>query len=110
MRNPERSFVLPRIHKFLLPASEHDLVLDELVCKLREGDYTPALGGGPFHDLADGQTLTPSVLPPDSDTRDWELQVLQCLGHTVDSVCLVFPADRSLFMGDSVLGQGTARF
>jgi len=63
-----------------------------------------------FHDLADGQTLIPSVLPPGSDTRAWELQVLQCPGHTVDSISLVFPADRSLFTGDSVLGQGTAFF
>ena len=109
-RSPEESFVPPRIHKFPLPASEHDAVLDELVSKLREGDYTPAPGGGPFHDLADSQTLIPSVLPPGSDTRDWELQVLKCPGHTVDSISLVFPADRSLFTGDTVLGQGTAVF
>jgi glyoxylase-like metal-dependent hydrolase (beta-lactamase superfamily II) len=39
--------------------------------------------------------------------RDWELQVLQCPGHTIDSVSLVFPADHSLFTtGDTVLGQG----
>ena len=109
-RNPEKSFVPPRIHKFPLPATEHDAVLDKLVLKLREGDYTPAPGGGHFHDLADSQRIIPSVLPPSSDARDWELQVLQCPGHTVDSISLVFPADRSLFTGDSVLGQGTAMF
>jgi ribonuclease/clavin/mitogillin len=108
--NPEKSFVPPRVHKFPFPASEHDAVLDEFVSKLREGDYTPAPGGGLFHDLADRQTLIPCVLPPGSDTRDWELQVQQCPGHTVDSISLVFPADRSLFTGDSVLGQGTTGF
>jgi len=109
-RNPGKSFVPPRIHKFPIPASEHDDVLDKLVSKLRDGDYTPAPEGGPFHDLADGQTLVPPVLPPGSDTRDWELQVLHCPGHTVDSISLAFHADRSLFTGDTVLGQGTAVF
>ncbi len=109
-RNPEKPFFPPRIHKFPLPASEHDPVLDELVSKLREGDYTPAPGGGPFHDLSDSQTLISSVLPPGSDSHNWELQVLHCPGHTVDSISLVFPADRSLFTGDTVLGQGTAVF
>ena len=109
-RSSEEPFSPPRVHKFPLPASQHDTVLEEVASKLREGDYTPAPGGGPFHDLADRQTLVPSVLPPGSDARDWELQVLQCPGHTVDSISLVFPADRSLFTGDTVLGQGTAVF
>jgi endoribonuclease LACTB2 len=79
--------------------------LREVASKLHDGDYTPAPGGGrgPF-------CTHPSILPPGSDTRDWELQVLQCPGHTVDSISLVFPADRSLFTGDTVLGQGTAVF
>lgn len=85
-------FVLLRIHKVPLPVSEDDAVLDELVSKLRDGDYTPAPGGGFFHNPADSQTLIPSVLPWGSDTRGWELQVLQCPGHTVDSISLVFPA------------------
>ena len=109
-RNPEKPFSPPRIHKFPLPESQHDAVLDELVSKLRKDDYTSAPGGGPFHDLADGQTLIPSALPPGSDPRDWMLQVLHCPGHTIDSVSLIFPADRSLFTGDTVLGQGTAVF
>ena len=109
-RNPEKPFFPPRIHKFPLPESQHDAVLDKLVSKLRKDDYTPAPGGGPFHDLADGQTVIPSALPPGSDPRDWTLQVLHCPGHTIDSVSLIFPADRSLFTGDTVLGQGTAVF
>jgi len=109
-RNPEKPFSPPRIHKFPLPESHHDAVLDKLVSELRKGDYTPAPGGKPFHDLADGQTLIPSFLPPGSDPRDWTLQVLHCPGHTIDSVSLIFPADRSLFTGDAVLGQGTAVF
>ncbi len=109
-RQPEKPFVPPRIHKHPLPVSEHDAVLDEVVSKLRKGDYTPAPGGGPFHDLTDGQIFIPSVLPPGSDSGDWKLQVLHCPGHTVDSTSLVFPADRSLLTGDTVLGQGSAVF
>ncbi|KAI9511327.1 Metallo-hydrolase/oxidoreductase [Russula earlei] len=109
-RNPERPFIPPRIHKFPLPASQRDAVLDGTVSELQEGDYTPAPGGNVFHDLADGQTLIPSGLPPGSDSRDWTLQILHCPGHTTDSISLVFPADRALFTGDTVLGQGTAVF
>ncbi|KAH9999061.1 beta-lactamase-like protein [Russula vinacea] len=76
-RNPEKPFFPPRIHKFPLPESQHDAVLDKLVSKR--------------------QTVIPSALPPGSDPRDWTLQVLHCPGHTIDSVSLIFPADRSLF-------------
>lgn len=109
-RNPETPFLPPRIHKFPLPSSHQYAVLDELLSDLREGDYTPTPGGNLFHDLTDGQTLTPSVLPQGSDSRDWTLEVLHCPGHTADSVSLFFPADRALFTGDTVLGQGTAVF
>jgi ribonuclease/clavin/mitogillin len=109
-RNPETPFLPPRIHKFPLPAPQQDPILNDLVSDLREGDYTPAPGGNHFHNLADGQTLNPSVLPPGSDPYDWTLQVLHCPGHTTDSVSLLFPAERALFTGDTVLGQGTAVF
>jgi ribonuclease/clavin/mitogillin len=107
-RNPEKPFSPPRIHKF--PLSHHDAVLDEVVSELRKDDYTPAPGGKPFHDLTDGQTLIPSILPPGSDPSDRTLEVLHCPGHTADSVSLIFLADRSLFSGDAVLGTGTAVF
>jgi len=109
-RNTEAPFIPPRIHKFPLPASEREAVLDGTVSELREGDYTPAPGGHPLHDLTDGQALVPSDLPLGSDPRDWTLHVLHCPGHTSDSISLVFPADSALFTGDTVLGQGTAVF
>jgi len=109
-RNTETPSIPPRIHKFPLPASEQEAVLDAIVSELREGDYTPAPGGHLLYDLTDGQTLVPSDLPPSSDPRDWTLQVLHCPGHTTDSTSLIFPADRALFTGDTVLGQGTAVF
>lgn len=109
-RNHGAPFLPPRIHKFPLPPNQEDDVLKEVLSKLREGDYTPAPGGNQFHNLADGQTLIPSVLPPGLDARDWTLQVSHCPGHTTDSVSLLFPADRALFTGDTVLGQGTAVF
>jgi ribonuclease/clavin/mitogillin len=109
-RNSETPFIPPRIHKFPLPTPHQDSILNDLVSDLRDGDYTPAPGSNHFHDLADGQTLIPSVLPPGSDSHDSMLQVLHCPGHTADSVSLLFPADRALFTGDTVLGQGTAVF
>ena len=36
--------------------------------------------------------------------------MLHCPGHTTDSISLLFVADRALFTGDGVLGQGTAVF
>ncbi|KAI0303495.1 beta-lactamase-like protein [Multifurca ochricompacta] len=109
-RNPETPFIPPRIHKFPLPSPNSDSILNELVYGLREGDYVPTPGGNHFHDLADGQTVTPSVLPPGSDPGDWTLKVLHCPGHTIDSISLLFPADRALLTADTVLGQGTAVF
>jgi len=110
-RNTETPFLPPRIHKYPLPAQNQDAVLDELVSNFQESDYAPVPGGNnPFHDLADGQALVPSVLPPGSDSRDWTLHVLHSPGHTADSVSLLYPADRALFTGDTVLGQGTAIF
>jgi len=109
-RNPETPFLPPRIHKFPLPSSHQPTALNELITDLREGDYTPTPGGNHVHDLADGEMLTPSVLPQGSDSLDWTLEVLHCPGHTADSVSLFFPAGRALFTGDTVLGQGTAVF
>jgi endoribonuclease LACTB2 len=109
-RNPGTPFLPPRIHKFPLSAPNTDPVLNDLVSSLQEGDYIPAPGHNHFHDLKDGQTLIPSALPPGAHSADCTLRVLHCPGHTIDSVSLLFPADRALFTGDTVLGQGTAVF
>ncbi|KAH9967974.1 Metallo-hydrolase/oxidoreductase [Russula dissimulans] len=109
-RNTETPFIPPRIHKFPLPASHREAVRDKTSSELQEDADTLAPGGHPLHDLTDGQTLVPSDLPPGSDSRDWTLQILHCPGHTPDSISLIFPADRALFTGDTVLGQGTAVF
>jgi ribonuclease/clavin/mitogillin len=109
-RNPETPFLPPRIHKFPLPPANSDPALDEILSGLKRGNYLPAPGGNPSHDLVDGQKLTASVLPPGSNPDDWTLQVLCCPGHTADSISLLFAADRALFTADAVLGQGTAVF
>ncbi|KAH9063731.1 Metallo-hydrolase/oxidoreductase [Lactarius deliciosus] len=108
-RNPETPFSPPRIHKFPLPMPNSDLVLNELQSGLKEGrlPFRPR-EAAVSTDLADGQKLTASVLPPGSNPNDWTLEVLHCPGHTADSVSLLFAADRALFTGDAVLGQGTA--
>jgi len=84
--------------------------MGQVLSALKGGDYLPAPGGSPIHDLVDGQILTASVLPPGSNPDNWTLQVLYGPGHTIDSVSLIFAADRALFTADAVLGQGTVVF
>ena len=43
-------------------------------------------------------------------TGGGELRVLHTPGHTPDSLCLYYPADRALLTADTVLGHGTAVF
>ncbi len=49
-------------------------------------------------DLGDGEQLVVGGLA---------LRVLAAPGHTLDSLCLVVPADAALLTGDTVLGRGT---
>ncbi|GBE82741.1 Metallo-hydrolase/oxidoreductase [Sparassis latifolia] len=96
----------PRIHKLPLPSP--DTRLQGILDSIPAGSYTPAPSGGPIHDIHDSQTFqvtTASVNPELS-----VLQVLHTPGHTLDSLCLYFPADRALFTADTVLGYGSAVF
>ncbi|KAI0047067.1 Metallo-hydrolase/oxidoreductase [Auriscalpium vulgare] len=103
-RNPGAPFSPPRIHKF--PIST-DTALDELAASLPDGSYAPSAGGGAFHPLEDGQEFTPR----EGEGRvEQALRIVHTPGHTTDSIALLYPADRALFTGDTVLGQGTAVF
>ncbi|KAJ7871153.1 beta-lactamase-like protein [Mycena olivaceomarginata] len=105
-RNVSAAFRPPRLHKFPAPATlsenPHN-TLPALLSALLPGSYTPSPDGSAFHDLHDGQVLSPSS--PSS-----QLRVLHTPGHTVDSIALHVPADDALYTADTVLGQGTAVF
>lgn len=98
------TFRPPRIHKFPLPPTAPDTVLQETIDSLLAGSYTPSPTGMPFHDLHDDQILELS------DADSGSLRVLHTPGHTSDSIALYVSADRALYTADTVLGQGTASF
>ncbi|THH21080.1 hypothetical protein EW146_g416 [Bondarzewia mesenterica] len=105
--NPDKPFSPPRIHKFPLPPDgTPDSTITDVVSQLTKDGYVPAPNGSTFHDLHDGQTF----LLPSPDAHGQALKVIHTPGHTTDSICLLYPADRALFTGDTVLGQGTAVF
>jgi glyoxylase-like metal-dependent hydrolase (beta-lactamase superfamily II) len=63
----------------------------------------PVLAADPAHRLGD-EGLPPGAVVTASGT---EIRVVATPGHSSDSVCLLLPADRALFTGDTVLGRGT---
>lgn len=95
----------PRIHKIPLPST--DPSLQEIFDNLPRDNFVPNASGGPIHDLRESQTLTVSSSSPDSQSH---LHILHTPGHTIDSLCLYYPADRALFTADTILGKGTAVF
>ncbi|KAJ7157355.1 beta-lactamase-like protein [Mycena filopes] len=100
-RNAPAPFLPPRLHKLPFPSSTKppDTQLPTILAALPPGSYTPSPAGAVFHDLHDGQVLSPS-----------QLRVLHTPGHTTDSIALHVPQDRALYTADTVLGQGTAVF
>jgi endoribonuclease LACTB2 len=109
-RNPTEPYSPPRIHKFPLPESHpKDERLQLAVDSLEPGTYIPG-PSSPFHDLTDGQLLQYTTSTSSTAGPSTALQILHTPGHTADSICLYFPADRTLFTGDTVLGGSTSVF
>ncbi|KAF9484974.1 Metallo-hydrolase/oxidoreductase [Pholiota conissans] len=109
-RNPGQTYTPPRLHKHPFKEdaigahhTEHNQ-LPKVLEKTNPELFTPPPNGGPFHDLADGQTFKD---PVNGATL---LRVLHTPGHTADSICLYIPQDRALYTADTVLGHGTAVF
>ncbi|TFK45647.1 Metallo-hydrolase/oxidoreductase [Heliocybe sulcata] len=105
-RNPHGgvSFRPPRIHKFPLPPDAQDGQVQSVLDSLAPGSFTPSSSGASLHELSEGQAIDIDTTPA------LQLHVLHTPGHTLDSICLHFPADNALFTADTVLGQGTAVF
>lgn len=89
-------FTFPRIHKYpSLPLGDGQI--QSLLKKLPPNFYAEISNLG----LQRGQILS---------SPGCTLQVLHTPGHTVDSISLYLPEEKALFVGDTVLGQGTAVF
>ncbi|KAJ7857538.1 beta-lactamase-like protein [Mycena leptocephala] len=100
-RNVAAPFKPPRLHKFPDAMAPNPFnKLPSILESLPQGSYAPSPEGAAFHDLHDGQVISPSS----------QLCVLHTPGHTVDSICLHVPQDNALYTADTVLGQGTAVF
>lgn len=95
-------FPAPRIHKLPLATPQ----LSNMLGGLSPDLYTSSPSGGAIHDIHEGQTF--AVTPGGS--LELALEVIHTPGHTDDSLCLFFPADRALFTADTVLGQSSTVF
>lgn len=104
-KHPETAFPAPRIHKLPLTTPKLTAVLETLP----PGSYAPDVSGGVLHDLHEGQTL-PVTTANGASEPDMALEVVHTPGHTPDSLCLLFGADRALFTADTVLGQSSTVF
>ena len=103
-KHPGAPFSAPRIHKLPLMTPRLSAVLDILP----QDSFIPNVSGGALHDLYEGKTFT--VTASDSDASGMSLEIVHTPGHTPDSLCLFFPADRALFTADTVLGHSSTVF
>ena len=93
----------PRIHKHPLstePDSEY-YMLPKILSALPKDGFTPTPSGAITHDLYDSQIIT---------AKDTSLRILHTPGHTLDSISIHIPEERTLYTADTVLGAGTAVF
>lgn len=108
----EAEYQGPRLHKYPTDKTKagghlgpkNTLPEIEKTLHMRKELYTAAPDGSIFHDLYDGQTFL------DKEGPATLLEVLHTPGHSVDSICLYLPHDRTLYTADTVLGHGTAVF
>jgi endoribonuclease LACTB2 len=99
------SFPAPRIHKFPLDHPRVQAVLDAIPSEL----YSPNPADGILHALTEGQRF-PVTTTAGAVTSGMSLEVVHTPGHTPDSICIYFPADRALFTADTILGQSSTVF
>ena len=99
------SFPAPRVHKFPLDHPRVQATLDSLT----PGQYHPSPSGGALHPIVEGQ-MFPVTTASGSGAPGMSLEVVHTPGHTPDSICIFFPADRALFTADTVLGQSSTVF
>ena len=71
--------------------------------------YIPNSSGDILHDIHEGQVFSVTALTS-SESSDMTLEVIHTPGHTEDSLCLFFPADKGLFTADTILGQSSTVF
>lgn len=100
-------FPAPKIHKMPLVTPQLTTMLETIPGDL----YIRSPTDGVLHDIHEYQTFSVTASTPSpSESSDMVLEVIHTPGHTDDSLCLFFPADRALFTADTVLGKSSTVF